>query len=137
MEKTLTQKRIEFLQEGFDYYWNKPERRCMSTDSDGMLKCQYIPTETSEGCFIGRRLDRELAESLPNYAVNEDSFPFEKLPDWMKELGQNFLSYPQKFHDKKYLFDKNSDFINSLLNEDYFIQFDIIEDKPVFTEIYG
>jgi len=97
------QTREELLQNTIDYFWGRPERQCLSPKGG----CQYSPQGQSEGCAIGRLLDISLCEKLDvnNYSVECDS-TFEKLPDWLKNLGQSFLVDLQDLHDNSLLVDK-------------------------------
>ncbi len=91
--KTLS--RIAVLNDAINYYWGKPERRC----ANNFGTCQYKPSDTSEGCAIGRLIPLKLAESLPQGdGVNRDVV-FNKLPKRIQKLGVNFLSALQSLHD--------------------------------------
>lgn len=72
------------------------------------FRCQYSPTPTSDGCAIGRRLSEEtLALIAPaNMAVVARGV-FIKLPTWMQQLGQDFLSAVQSLHDQGSYWDEN------------------------------
>lgn len=64
--------------------------------------CEY-----SGGCIIGRHLDKELAWKLDNYAGDNRYTHvkvlaiFIQLPDWLRELGKEFLYDMQQLHDCK------------------------------------
>lgn len=93
---TVEQKRAFYLNDMVAYY--NGETRCTTEG-----RCQYTPTEFSEGCAIGRRLPLDLCTQLDLgtkglYGVNND-IVFERLPKWMKELGQDFLTSCQQLHD--------------------------------------
>lgn len=96
----------EVLQDAIDYYWGKPERRCYKAGA-----CRYTPTETSEGCAIGRLVDIEIAESLAdtNHTIKNSDIAFEKLPTWLKDMGRGFLVSLQFTHDTGWLADKKVD----------------------------
>lgn len=93
--------RQEFLQDLLDYYTVDPiKRRCMNEAG----KCFYTPISTfTDGCAIGRHLDKELQHEFDNdgvpKSVSEFSV-FHKLPQWMKDLGQDFLLECQILHDR-------------------------------------
>jgi hypothetical protein len=102
--------REEFLLEGVKYYTEDTNRRCASTQEG----CFYSPKKAgkggiSKGCMIGYHLDACLQEKLDNLdkedmdlegtGVDEKEI-FKLLPDWMKELGQDFLIDTQSLHDK-------------------------------------
>lgn len=98
---TLEAKRAFYLNDMVAYF--NSNTRC----SDGS-KCLYTQTRFSEGCAIGRRLPSELSIKLDNGIEDEDGFTvssvfntavFKILPQWMQELGKDFLSGCQEFHD--------------------------------------
>lgn len=94
--------REELLQDTIDYYWGKPERKCVvSKESD---TCQYSANDTSLGCAIGRLVDKKLARQLDiaNNSVNEKQV-FDSLPLWLQNHGQKFLIELQHIHDFSYL----------------------------------
>ena len=96
--------REALLQDALDYYWGKPQHRCMVEGTSH--QCSYIPSKTSEGCAIGRLVELEVAKSLQeSNASIHISTQFNKLPDWLKALGYNFLTRIQEMHDGK-------DFVN-------------------------
>jgi hypothetical protein len=86
--------REELLQDAINYYWGKPERRCV----DELGNCIYPPTDTSEGCAIGRLLPLDLAERLGLDGV-EDDIIFCSLPEWLQNMGKRFLVNLQCCHD--------------------------------------
>lgn len=87
--------REALLQDAIDYYWGKPERKCV--DESG--NCKYTPSPTSEGCAIGRLLPKDIAETLPYDAGVYDSRVWDSLPEWLKAMGQEFLKDLQILHD--------------------------------------
>jgi hypothetical protein len=90
--------REALLQDALDYYWGKPERQCLVKGYDTM--CSYTPSETSEGCAIGRLVELDVAEKLQetNSTINGSLFPL--LPEWLQAMGHNFLYALQTCHDK-------------------------------------
>ena len=105
--------REALLQDALDYYWGKPERRCLMKGSE--IFCSYIPSETSEGCAIGRLVELDVAEKLQktNHSINGSLFVL--LPEWLQAMGMDFLYALQKCHDKGFFKDKDKDRIKSLL----------------------
>lgn len=97
--------RIDFLNDAIAYYWGKPERRC--TMGGDNTNCAYSASGESDGCAIGRHLSKELAKELDENMVGESGVSnflvFEKLPKWMRSLGQEFLLNCQSLHDDMYL----------------------------------
>ncbi len=91
------QTREELLQDAINYYWIRPERRCVNADG----YCQYKSSETSEGCAIGRLLDPEVAETLNSDAGVYDNGVWNNLPAWLKDMGQDFLHDMQRLHDSQ------------------------------------
>lgn len=100
MEKTLEQKRKEFLDETIAFY--NLNNRC--ADDEG---CCYYYMDGKEGCAIGRHIpDKELCKRLDEMkdgccgsSVGTNNNVFDKLPDNLKELGQTFLHAIQALHD--------------------------------------
>lgn len=97
-ETDLIKKRLEFLEDTIRHY-NLHNR---SAD-DNAQSCFYYPINSkSEGCAIGRRIkDKELCkelDSLYNPGVMHDE-AFNKLPQELRELGQQFLVSIQDLHD--------------------------------------
>lgn len=107
--------REALLQDALDYYWGKPKRQCLMKGSD--VLCSYTPSETSEGCAIGRLVELEVAEKLQdfNLAINERLFAL--LPEWLQAMGMDFLYALQKCHDKGFFKDKDKDRIKYRLGE--------------------
>lgn len=94
----------QFLLDTVEYYSTDTNRRCVSSNNGG---CKYSPVNAhkegiSEGCAIGRHLSPELQLKLDNRvggtSVAYDGI-FEQLPEWMKELTQDFLRKIQSLHD--------------------------------------
>lgn len=92
------QTREELLQDAINYYWGRPERRCV--DNSG--SCVYSPTETSEGCAIGRLLPLDISERLNDGTGVSDSSIFNELPEWLQDMGVDFLQALQIIHDLEY-----------------------------------
>ena len=88
--------REEILQDAINYYWGKPERKCVD-DTKG--NCQYMPSMTSEGCAIGRLLPEDIVDKLPPDAGVYDERVWTRLPEWLKAMGQEFLKDLQILHD--------------------------------------
>lgn len=53
----------------------------------------------SNGCAIGRHLEKKLAIELDKYNSIVDDYVFGQLPDTMQILGKGFLHTMQDFHD--------------------------------------
>ncbi len=92
--------REELLQDTINYYWGKPERRCID-EMEG--KCQYKSSKTSAGCAIGRLVPHRLAVKLSksNKPVTHDEI-FYALPKWLSKMGKGFLYHLQNLHDDKH-----------------------------------
>lgn len=99
--------REEFLLDMLEYYTVNSTRRCIDTAGC----CSYSAiSKYTEGCAIGRLLDKEDAQVLqenPFYgsSINElwDNYHEEIikiLPDWMMKLGREFLKSVQDLHDE-------------------------------------
>lgn len=114
------QTREELLQDAINYYWGRPERRCVNEYGD----CQYIASATSEGCAIGRLLTPELAESLnPNSGIFDNNV-WCRLPSWLEAMGQDFLHYMQRLHDGQYFVNRSEYQVNSYMET--FVDMNII-----------
>lgn len=103
-----------FLLDALEYYTTDTNRRCNGVGSG----CYYSPIKAmkdgvSEGCLIGRHLTPEnqrIADAtLDSFGIETviDTTP-EIIPEWMKDLGTNFLGRCQSFHDQSYNWGINS-----------------------------
>ena len=79
-----------------------------TTSNEG---CSYLPKEgVSEGCAIGRKIaDKKLCAELDEFGyigstADETSSArvFNKLPQELQDLGQDFLNVVQQLHDSEY-----------------------------------
>jgi len=106
--------REALVQDALDYYWGKLERLCVN---EGSSICTYTPTETSEGCAIGRLVELEVAQQLQqvNHSLNSRLFAF--LPEWLQVMGEEFLRQLQRCHDTGRFVDRDKKSIESFLNE--------------------
>jgi hypothetical protein len=113
---------LELLEDTIKYYSENPERRCVST-----VSCYYSPITAnkesiSEGCAIGRHLDKDFALQIDKDDADFDgdsgiiqvlSVMLEKeenkskFPDWMLKMSPSFLSEIQGLHDANSHWDKN------------------------------
>jgi len=104
---------LELLEDTIKYYSENTERRC--TDNRG---CFYSPItigkeNISEGCAIGRHLDKDFALKIDKLDGDRLSVMLEKeenknkFPDWMLKMNPSFLSEIQGLHDAKSHWDKN------------------------------
>ena len=105
--------RIDVLNDAIQYYWGKPERRCVSINGG----CQYKPSETSEGCAVGRLLPLDVAESLQQDGEVSDNRVFSLLPSNVQDLGQDFLQGLQVLHDSEYFTKCNRDCICTVMSQ--------------------
>ena len=115
---------LEFLEDTIKYYSENTQRRCVNGTS-----CFYSPIPAnkegiSEGCAIGRFLDKDFALKIDKEG-NNDIFDGDtsiikvltvllekeenksKFPDWMLKMEFLFLSDIQALHDAKSHWDKN------------------------------
>ena len=104
--------REALLQDAIDYFWGKPERKCVNYFG----ACIYTPSETSEGCAIGRLLPLDLAERLGFDGVSDDEV-FYSLPIWLQDMGQDFLTALQICHDKGMFADVDENDLCSRMDE--------------------
>lgn len=108
----------EFLLDMLDYYTVDPEGRRCRNDSNCWYSPETIDKKTSEGCAIGRCLDKDNAISIDRdfeLGVGIKDLIDDKdvrIPDYMYDLGYNFLDRCQSLHDKN----DNWDFTNISLS---------------------
>ncbi len=96
---------LEFAQDMINYYWGNKERLCNMKGT-----CSYTPiSDKTEGCAIGRHLNKKLQILLDNQSFTgvSNKHIFDKLPKWMKNLGKPFLIKCQDLHDEEILTNKN------------------------------
>ena len=111
--------REEVLQDAINYYWGKPERRCVDLEGN----CVYHPSNTSEGCAIGRYIDPEIARELPLASVRDLRVQWH-LPIWLKDMGNNFLETLQECHDGRIFSEKDIKKLRQLM--DTYVNFELI-----------
>lgn len=106
----------EFLLDMLDYYIVDPEGRRCNSEAGCYYSPETIGKETSEGCAIGRKLDRVLANDLDSggmsLCISDAISEYTVFPDYMYKLPIAFLSAIQVLHDKK----ENWDFENTGLS---------------------
>lgn len=70
----------------------------LSMGSDYM--CKYLDSKNRK-CAIGRFLSDKLCNILDNMPTPSvmNLIAFEKLPNWMREMGRDFLCNVQRLHD--------------------------------------
>lgn len=105
---------LEFAQDMIDYFWLKPERKCINNKGE----CVYQPSPTSEGCVIGRHLPIEASKLFDedglSIAFCIDVKP-ELIPEWMKKLDRPFLNMCQCLHDRNHLAKGNKELVAEIL----------------------
>ena len=129
--KNITSKE-EFVLEGLDYFTVDPvNRRCTNINTKNLDLCQYQPTKTSEGCFIGRYLTKEQAERGDNGDL-ELSELCQLVPS-LNKLGDLLPLRCQVLHDRSINWDNNGlssegkEFLSTIID-----QFNM--DKSLFTK---
>lgn len=119
--------RLELLQDTINYYWGRPERECISSRGECRYSPKTVGNPKSEGCAIGRLLPSELAEKLDNeFKGKLTFFVFDYLPEWMRNLGCEFLRSVQSLHDSHFLSKKDYDEIK-LMCEKYQIDYSLLK----------
>lgn len=99
----VNQRRAAFLEDMIEYYSKDPvSRRCINDENNS---CFYSPTTVSkeglsEGCAIGRKLPKEVAERIDSIGctVGVVDLDEEDLGN-LFSLGTLFLSACQDLHD--------------------------------------
>ena len=101
MEKTIEQRRLEFLDETVAFYGEDTSRRALQNN-----QCMYR-TDDGRKCAIGRVIPDELySRSLDRtggvgiVTILESPKLSKRIPDNVKELGKYFLLSVQKLHDR-------------------------------------
>lgn len=115
----IKERRKWFLFDTVNFY--NSENRAQT--EDGM--CFYRPMGDSPGCAIGRHLDRDSEVLVNNLSGIVESLCIKLgkdwMPQWMYEMGTNFLQTIQNFHDSEECWNKNGltsygkDCLNSIL----------------------
>lgn len=101
----------EFLLDMLDYYTVDPEGRRCRSEAGYYYSPETIGKTTSEGCAIGRKLDREFANKLDEEYHGGVSISNQLLkdhpnfPEYMYKFDINFLRMCQELHDRKYNWD--------------------------------
>lgn len=102
----IQQKRLDFLNDMIDYYSENPvERRCTNEERGCFYSPETINLPNSEGCAIGRKLPRDLANTIDKNgeyditSVFDDPGYFPLIPEELKCLGVDFLLLVQGLHD--------------------------------------
>lgn len=100
----------EFLLDMLDYYTVDPEGRRCNSEAGCYYSPETIGKTTSEGCAIGRKLDREFANRLDEewdggISVQDIIKTYPDFPEYMYEFDINFLSECQELHDMPYNWD--------------------------------
>ncbi len=92
---SIIERRRAFLDNTVKFF-NK-QNLCLDEKGD----CFYF-SEKFDGCAIGRWLEEDLAKKLDENLYCSGlilASIFIEIPEWMKELGQNFLVKVQGLHD--------------------------------------
>ncbi len=90
----LNERRLAFLKETVEFY-NLKNR---ATNSAG--GCLYHATKSSPGCAIGRFLPDDGKFNINVKCGIESAIKIgNRVPDWMMEMGRDFLTDVQLLHD--------------------------------------
>lgn len=94
----------EFLLDMLDYYTVDPENRRCQIEGECKYSPETLHLSTSEGCAIGRHVTKEAALYLDNEYVSVNnifarSSYLKLLPEWLSDLGVDFLKHCQNLHD--------------------------------------
>ncbi len=118
MEKTIKQRRLEFLDETVAFYSEDTSRRALQNRA-----CKYR-TDDGKKCAIGRVIPDELytpaIDALKNssvyYIIDNPNLCY-IIPLSIRELGANFLFKVQRFHDMDHYWGPVSGLTSDGLNE--------------------
>jgi hypothetical protein len=89
-EDSIVERRKKIFSEATEYFG---DNSCTNGTS-----CKYTPTYGINGCFIGRLIPLDLAKQLKYGLVHDQTY--EKLPEYLKVLGRDFLMAAQSWHDE-------------------------------------
>ncbi len=109
MELQKSETREELLKNTINHFNSNNRGLIVFVGWDLEDMCSYINKETGNRCAIGRELPEELAVKLAensNGAVDHHNVYIE-LPDRLKRMGVDFLSYIQLLHDNDENWDEN------------------------------
>lgn len=100
MEKTLEQRRLDFLEETVAYYAEDPKRRAVETIIGHTTKtrCRYR-TEDGRKCAIGRHIPDEKYDPIMEGRSASHEGILCLLPTEISSLGDVFLNRVQGLHD--------------------------------------
>lgn len=104
--KKIYDTRIDVLNDTIAYYWGRGERQCSVNGN-----CQYIATDTSDGCAIGRLIEPEIADKMIQSSGVNNKRNFKLIPKWLKKLGKNFLIELQDAHDGNWLVNEDKEYV--------------------------
>jgi hypothetical protein len=110
--KTIEQRRLEILN------WEKDNRNSNNRSvSDESGLCVY---SGAIGCAVGRLVsDKTLCYKMDNLDDSSFYHVFSLLPEDVRELGKDFLSVVQEFHDTKVYWNENGLTSRGMENYDY------------------
>lgn len=95
-QRVIEEKRLEILLDTINYFDSS------KLNIENGYECKYYPVNKSkEGCAIGRLIeDKKLCEELDSEKLTDVGTIFNKLPNNLKELGEDFLIDLQNLHDR-------------------------------------
>jgi len=97
MNLTIEQKRLDFINSELGYFIEDPSRRSVDKKGD----CYYRHPDDGRPCLIGKQIsDEDYDLGMENDAVGcVDKYVWNKLSKDIQNLGGDFLSSLQRFHD--------------------------------------
>lgn len=113
----VNKRRMEFLEDMVEFYTkdNRAVKQSSSPHVAHSLACVYHSTSKSPGCAIGRWLEQsETCNLLHNGSIVSFLKADNVIPDWMKEMGIDFLVDCQGFHDNEIFWNEEDAGCNEL-----------------------
>lgn len=111
MEKTIQEKRKEFLEEGIKYFSTDTRRRATKKRLDTKtIDCVYrTRLKSGKCCFIVRHIPVEVySSSIENIGLSYGNIVWRSLPSEIQYLGSAFLECCQELHDRDIYWNRRS-----------------------------
>jgi len=114
---SVNERRMEFLEDMVEFY-TKDNRAIKDYLKGNPFICVYHSTSKSPGCAIGRWLEQsETCNLFHNGSISTFLKAGNVIPDWMNEMGIDFLIECQSFHDTEHFWHEEDADCNALRQE--------------------